>query len=372
MKTFSSRFHRNEHFLVHTTDRPFSCQVAQCQRSFKSKRAAYRHFQKVHLRKGRKTWKNCSYCDYSTCASLTPHVSSSHDFANATKVFKCRACPALFSNMKSRGMHTKRAHPNAALHTCALGCGFESENPKTNEDHEVKAHLDGPDAMVCRLCEIVFTNSRLLTNHLKRKHSVEEPWVCLECPYRTGDTTSLRAHVRDVHEPALGARCGTCGCKVAAGNKLRYHLTLAHSRDDVVLKDMGVWKPLAYTPKRLLVWWGGEGTPVVQVVDDDKGNLSLSQVVISPAGQVSSTVARDLALQFKTITAKGQVMLSSAKAFSVLSTNRKIANTSQFKLSTKANETNPKHPFMCCTRPTGSRRSPATSVCIRKRTFRAS
>lgn len=99
---------------------------------------------------------------------------------------------------------------------------------------------------------------------------------------------------------------------------------------------------------------GGARTPAVQVVDDDKGNLQLLQAVISSAEYVRSTVAHDLAVQVKTITAKGQVMLitakgqvmlTPAKAFSELSITHKFANTSQYKLSTKANETNPKHLF---------------------------
>lgn len=91
----------------------------------------------------------------------THHLTSSHNFNNGQKVFRCGACPALFSNMKSRGMHVQRAHPTAALHTCALGCGFESDNSKTNLNHDEKAHVDGPDAVIRRICEIIYTNSRM-------------------------------------------------------------------------------------------------------------------------------------------------------------------------------------------------------------------
>ncbi|EJT50600.1 hypothetical protein A1Q1_08302 [Trichosporon asahii var. asahii CBS 2479] len=225
--------------------------------------------------------------------------------------------------MKSRGMHVQRAHPTAALHTCALGCGFESDNSKTNLNHEEKAHVDGPDAVICRICEIIYTNSRMLTNHLKREHGIEEPWACVECPYRSGDMTSLKNHVCNVHEPTPDARCGICGCK-------------GHGRLEATRRR-------TQAPGGLV---GRAGDPpVVQVVDDGTGNLQISQALISPAGRVSSTAPRDLAVHIKTITANGQVKLSPATPFSQMSTAIKLADNPQYKLSTKAGETNPKQLF---------------------------
>ncbi|UYV73611.1 ZNF180 [Cordylochernes scorpioides] len=59
-------------------------------------------------------------------------------------------------------------------------------------------------------------------------HTGEKPYLCPQCSYRTGDTSTLTAHIR-IHTGEKPYSCSDCSFKTGNRSQLHHHKKKFHS-----------------------------------------------------------------------------------------------------------------------------------------------
>uniref|UniRef100_A0A182PB76 C2H2-type domain-containing protein n=1 Tax=Anopheles epiroticus TaxID=199890 RepID=A0A182PB76_9DIPT len=157
----------------------------------------------------------------------------------------CRVCGKKFVNTSQRSVHE-------ALH--------RAKEPYAEEDELLDA-VEKPRWYAerrCNICKHMFSNSKILSKHIKtvhlkikpfvcnvcgykcarkatlnihiRQHSGLKPLACKSCPFRTADPSALSYHERR-HQNNKAYQCKTCGLRLVQPNALRGHIQSQHPQE---------------------------------------------------------------------------------------------------------------------------------------------
>uniref|UniRef100_A0A182K7X8 C2H2-type domain-containing protein n=1 Tax=Anopheles christyi TaxID=43041 RepID=A0A182K7X8_9DIPT len=164
---------------------------------------------------------------------------------NDTQDVACRVCGKKFVNTSQRSVHE-------ALH--------RAKEPYVEED-ELLDVVEKPRWYAerrCNICKHMFSNSKILSKHIKtvhlqikpfvcnvcgykcarkatlnihiRQHSGLKPLTCKSCPFRTADPSALSYHERR-HKNNKAYQCKTCGLRLVQPSALRGHIQTQHPQE---------------------------------------------------------------------------------------------------------------------------------------------
>ena len=163
----------------------------------------------------------CEKCDtlYNLKASLKAHVDEKH---RNLKPFQCLQCDfACFKRehlmkhfkIKHKSMipHELKSHEDIPIEKDVYinGCikakkrGFwrKDESEKLSQrGYENAIIINGKEEFKCPSCDKIFKHRSVLCTHIDLVHEKKKPYLCNKCGYKAATKSTLKIHVRQVHE----------------------------------------------------------------------------------------------------------------------------------------------------------------------------
>ncbi|KAK2582823.1 hypothetical protein KPH14_008909 [Odynerus spinipes] len=186
-KHFRKAIDLQEHYNIHSGDKPFVCQV--CGTAFYLRRQLSAHCRRMHpeMKANKVTSTACDICGrvLATKRSLFRHKESH----NPTKLYLCDYCGKSLSSAEHLKKH-RRIHTGEKPYVCDIcGKGFtDSENLRMHR----RVHT-GEKPYKCDQCPKAFSQRSTLTIH-RRGHTGERPYVCQICHRGFSCQGNLTAH----------------------------------------------------------------------------------------------------------------------------------------------------------------------------------
>ena len=190
----------------------------------------------------------CGQCDYRTgdSSNYRTHVQNKHKMHLA-----CDNCPFRTGHKRTLRKHMKRTHPsgNVTLDQTANSTEENSEEMKSNRPaltfkcpqcpittthkSSIKVHIkavhDKIKDFTCELCNFATSRRAVLNKHVKNVHIKVKDLVCGACDYRTGDRGSYRTHIRVQHDKRKDFACDHCSYRAGQKSHLLRHIKVSHS-----------------------------------------------------------------------------------------------------------------------------------------------
>ncbi|XP_076288004.1 uncharacterized protein LOC143212765 isoform X7 [Lasioglossum baleicum] len=186
-KRFRKAIDLQEHYNIHSGDKPFVCQL--CGSAFYLRRQLSAHCRRMHpeMKANKVTSTACDICGrvLATKRSLFRHKESH----NPTKLYLCDYCGKSLSSAEHLKKH-RRIHTGEKPYVCDIcGKGFtDSENLRMHR----RVHT-GEKPYKCDQCPKAFSQRSTLTIH-RRGHTGERPYVCQICNRGFSCQGNLTAH----------------------------------------------------------------------------------------------------------------------------------------------------------------------------------
>lgn len=186
-KRFRKAIDLQEHYNIHSGDKPFACQL--CGTAFYLRRQLSAHCRRMHpeMKANKVTSTACDICGrvLATKRSLFRHKESH----NPTKLYLCDYCGKSLSSAEHLKKH-RRIHTGEKPYVCDIcGKGFtDSENLRMHR----RVHT-GEKPYKCDQCPKAFSQRSTLTIH-RRGHTGERPYVCQICNRGFSCQGNLTAH----------------------------------------------------------------------------------------------------------------------------------------------------------------------------------
>uniref|UniRef100_A0A182QU88 C2H2-type domain-containing protein n=1 Tax=Anopheles farauti TaxID=69004 RepID=A0A182QU88_9DIPT len=198
-----------------------------------------------------------------------------HDHQTDLGMLRCLLCEKRFTYVVHALKHLNTHRPKALRDVaCRYGCGQKFANAAQRSAHESGQHRKketgrhgGEEQEIeqeklrwyserrCNICKHMFSNTKILSKHIKtvhlqikpfvcnvcgykcarkatlnihiRQHSGLKPLACKSCPFRTADPSALSYHERR-HRLDKAYRCGICGSRHTQPSTLRHHMQSQH------------------------------------------------------------------------------------------------------------------------------------------------
>ncbi|XP_024946779.1 uncharacterized protein LOC107273670 isoform X2 [Cephus cinctus] len=141
------------------------------------------------------------------------------DEKKTTVSFKCFLCSTTLKSNTDVIQHIvshvppqvpHRTESSVCRYCCAAFSTKHQVDTHVSETHSNFGQTNG-DMVVCAICEQKFGNSTLLVNHLSNTHhSLEMPYRCESCGYRTSSHKDVIDHYYQVHDKGEGLQCPYC------------------------------------------------------------------------------------------------------------------------------------------------------------------
>ncbi|XP_063218755.1 zinc finger protein 615-like [Bacillus rossius redtenbacheri] len=169
---------------------------------------------------------HCDTCNYLTYSKLIleKHVRK---HLVKTECYKCTICDKKFRISACLKIHMKR-HTNQRDFPCDI-CEYKAFT-KT----EIKLHMtvhSGEKNSVCHICGKAFTKESSLRKHVRSIHERSTKEHCPQCDFTTYYASSLKAHVKLCHEGELrNCVCPVCGLNVKVRSSFIEHMR-SHTGD---------------------------------------------------------------------------------------------------------------------------------------------
>lgn len=265
-KVFSQKGNLRAHFLTHTGERPWWCDLDDCGKTFRTKESLRRH-KMSHL--GIKPFE-CSECKKKFCSalSLQEHIS----LHNNSKPYACSDCQRVFRQVSCLRRHML-THMSDMPHSCDI-CQRKFSQAIYLRSH-MKTHT-GEKPYACDQCGKNFAHASDLTRH-RVIHTGTKPYACSVCDIAFNDPSSRRRHERE-HAEDKSYSCHLCSEGFKRASQLRAHLFRRHGNqkeDAAELEQRG--GQMCY---RIEVHEGtaAPGTTVKNLTSVDLTDLDLSEL----------------------------------------------------------------------------------------------
>lgn len=204
-KIFGNRYDLTNHFdFYHSNENSGKYQCHECQKSFISSSALFRHQKGVHENIKQKA-----------------HHES-----------KCKICKEILSNKYQKEKHMAQVHLDGKKMTRT--CGYCYENFKLFDDF--KAHIESHYGFnICITCGQFFFNLEEFTDHVQSHKKIEmnlRKFTCDFCNHRLFNKIQLTVHMRKHVEEKNFYVCHICGQSYKFIAPFLYHKKLHENKKD--------------------------------------------------------------------------------------------------------------------------------------------
>ena len=258
-KTGRERYLKEHIMCKHDNIKPFVCTYEGCKFASASGSSLKKHIDNVHL----KIKDNlCDQCDFTAFSKnlLRLHVASKH---GSTKPFICSYVDCDYATVYPGAIrnHTNRVHLKlkpllcerenctyatdsksqllthiSAVHdkTLAFFCEYSDCEYRSNFKSNMKLHVNKvhlnlikDDIYQCEFCDYRAKSMQMIKWHFTARHTdaVEK---CPHCKFESKWKTSMKSHIKIVHEGAKGFNCDLCDYECSRKYRLKAHYDGVH------------------------------------------------------------------------------------------------------------------------------------------------
>ncbi|XP_017121789.1 zinc finger protein 253 isoform X1 [Drosophila elegans] len=155
-------------------------------------------------------------------ASLKHHQSKAHAIGKPLKTHMCEFCGRVFKNLSALSQHRFTHDDQMKL---PYACEIPDCPWRFYSKEKLKIHMmrhQGIKNYSCPYCGLKKTTKNELRLHINF-HTLERTWSCKDCPKVCNSSTSLKKHVRTIHEKARDFACNYCEKRFATSDTRKYH-----------------------------------------------------------------------------------------------------------------------------------------------------
>lgn len=258
-KTYSLAKLNNIHKLIHSSEKPFLCDL--CGKGFKNPKQLRNH-KIIHKVKTIEKMQNCTYCDrtFADKRLLKVHIAGVHE---KIKPFCCSYCGYKAASNGALKLHI-RQHTGKqyyfnksglilehfmsvieflitlpfkyALCFCCYKYYFSLKSRhafyvRFNRKFKILICLTGEKPFTCDSCDYSTSDHNSLRRH-KSRHSGEKKYKCMHCDYACIQSSTYKTHLKTKHPGLEEEHMFSCRyCQFRSINKDKYTIHIASHKE---------------------------------------------------------------------------------------------------------------------------------------------
>ncbi|XP_064080011.1 uncharacterized protein LOC135197034 isoform X1 [Macrobrachium nipponense] len=229
----------------------------------------YSKLMNVHIHDPQR--RHTSLCDicgkrFKTARQLRSHKGVHMRKTNSPQL-QCEKCQRLFSDKRMLRNHMESVHNKVKPFLCNY-CGYSTASRSTLKMH-MRQHT-GEKPFACEKCSYRTADHNSLRRH-RMQHSGVRPYRCPYCDYASIQATTFKVHIRDKHPCLADGIVFTCGiCRFETIKKDNYLVHVAgHSRSETKKAARPATTPPVSTNNRIQPGTIISATPLPHVVNID-------------------------------------------------------------------------------------------------------
>ena len=175
----------------------------------------------------------CFYCETSFEAlnELTWHIAEIHE---SNKTFICNICSAEFLEIEDLEKHNAGHYVKVHSDDTTPKKKVKSTVKKAKKAKKVKEVKEVKKVLVkehiCNICNKKFVDISSVKRHVKEVHDEVKPYLCDRCDKCFSRERELKNHIKIVHEGERPHVCDTCSARFTKTNHLNTHIAAVHEK----------------------------------------------------------------------------------------------------------------------------------------------